>query len=134
MKPVTGTFAHDKLLSFIQRPSWIRVLKMFGIATFPAIELVALTGTVFSFFGFVSQRFCILPIFTILWTLYYSLVDITGIFHQQCDDLLLEAGIVNWIFLNTSKDLIDSSFRFAFCLLLASAFDAMGCLTTLCSS
>lgn len=67
---------------------------MFGIATFPSIEVVSLAGIVFSFFGFVSSRFCILPIFTILWTLYYSLVDITGIFHQQCDDLLLEAGVV----------------------------------------
>jgi hypothetical protein len=29
-----------------------------------------------------------------MWYCYYSLVDITGTFHHQADDLLLEAGIV----------------------------------------
>lgn len=85
---------HDKLLSFVDRPSWIRLLKYIQIPTYPAIEITALLGAFLSFFAFISTRFCITPIFAILWTLFYSLVDITKDFHHQSDDLLLEAGIV----------------------------------------
>lgn len=65
-----------------------------GIATFTGIELVSLLGIALAFLGFVSKRFCSAPNFFVLWTLYYSLVDIAGEFHQQSDDLLLEAGVV----------------------------------------
>jgi hypothetical protein len=36
----------------------------------------------------------VLPTFTLLWYFYYSLVGVTGIFKQQADELLLEAGLV----------------------------------------
>lgn len=91
---ITGNNVQEKILSFIEQPSWLRVLKLFGIATFTGIEIVSLLGIVIAFFGFVAKAFCVLPTFVILWTLYYSLVDIAGEFHQQCDDLLLEVGIV----------------------------------------
>src|SRR5690349_9503593 len=94
IEPIKGKLFHDKLLSFIDRPSWIRILKLFQIATFPSIELITLSGAFISFFGVVTSRFCILPVFVTLWTLYYSLVDITQTFHHQADDLLLEAGLV----------------------------------------
>lgn len=94
IEPIKGTFLHDKFMSFIERPSWIRILKYFEVATFPSIEIISLLGTFIAFFGFVSSRFCILPAFALLWTFYYSLVDITQMFHQQADDLLLEAGLI----------------------------------------
>lgn len=92
--PITGTFIHDKFASFIERPSWIRVLKYFQVATFPSIEIISLLGVFFSFFAFVSARFCFLPVLATLWTFYYSLVDVSKLLHQQSDDLLLEAGLV----------------------------------------
>lgn len=67
---------------------------LFDVATFPSIEVIALFGVVISFFGFVSTRFCILPVFFTLWTFYSSLIDIAGTFEQQSDLLLLEAGLV----------------------------------------
>jgi hypothetical protein len=94
IEPIRGKMLHDKLLSFVDRPSWLRVLKYLQIPTYPAIEITALTGAFLSFFAFVSTRFCVTPIFAMLWTLFFSLVDITKDFHHQSDDLLLEAGIV----------------------------------------
>lgn len=94
IEPIKGEFLHDKAISFIDRPSWIRILKFFEVATFPSIEVISLLGAIVSFFGFLSTKFCILPVFGLLWTFYYSLVDISKMFHQQADDLLLEAGIV----------------------------------------
>jgi hypothetical protein len=94
IKDVRGKDIQEKLLSFIDRPSWLRILKQFDIPTFTGIEIISLLGIVFAFFGFVSKTFCVLPNFVILWTFYYSLVDIAGEFHQQSDDLLLEVGLV----------------------------------------
>lgn len=94
IEPISGTYFHDKFLSFIDRPSWIRILKLAQVATFPSIEIISLLGAIFSFFGFVSARFCVLPNLALLWSLYFSLVDISKLFHQQADDLLLEAGLI----------------------------------------
>lgn len=94
IEPINGKFIHDQVLSFIERPNLIRVFKLFSLATFPSIEIISLLGALVSLFGFISTRFCILPVFATLWSFYYSLVDISQTFHQQADDLLLEAGIV----------------------------------------
>jgi hypothetical protein len=94
IEPIRGKLFHEQLASFLDRPNWIRVLKLLQVATFPSIELICLTGTVFSFLAFVTTKLCITPVFAILWTLFYSLVDISGEFHHQSDDLLLEAGLV----------------------------------------
>lgn len=94
VEPIRGKFFHDKLMSFIDRPNWIRILKLASIATYPAIELICLSGILLSFFAFVTTIFCVTPIFMLLWTFFYSLVDITRDFHHQSDDLLLEAGLV----------------------------------------
>lgn len=58
------------------------------------MELIALCGVFLSFFAFLTTRFCTTPIFTILWTFFYSLIDVVKDFHHQSDDLLLEAGLV----------------------------------------
>lgn len=94
IEPIRGKFFHDKLLSFIDRPNWIRILRLASFATFTSIEIICLSGVILSFFAFVTTRFCITPIFVLLWTCFYSLVDISSDFHHQSDDLLLEAGLV----------------------------------------
>lgn len=94
VEPIRGKFLHDKLMSFVDRPSWIRILKLASIATFPSIELICLSGIVLSFFAFITTKFCITPIFILLWTFFYSLVDISSDFRHQSDELLLEAGLV----------------------------------------
>jgi len=94
IEAIRGREIHEQVMSFIDRPSWIRIFKLLGISIFPSIEILCLVGILISFFGFVFQRFCILPVFVALWTFYYSLVDISKTFHQQCDDLLLEAGLI----------------------------------------
>jgi hypothetical protein len=94
IEPIRGKFFHDKLESFFDRPNWIRILKLLQVATFPSIELICLTGAALSFIAFITTKLCITPVFAILWTLFYSLVDITSEFHHQSDDLLLEAGLV----------------------------------------
>lgn len=94
MEPIRGKLLHDKLLSFADEPSFVRLLKYFDVPTYPAIELTALLGVFLSFFAFISTRFCITPIFAMLWALFFSLANITKEFHHQSDDLLLEAGIV----------------------------------------
>lgn len=85
---------HDKILAV---PSLISVLKAFGIATYPAAELIALLGAVVALFCFISTRFCVSLTFGFMWVAYYSLVGITGTFHSQCDDLLLEAGAIAFL-------------------------------------
>lgn len=92
--PIRGKLLQDKLQAFIDRPSWLRVLKFMDVPTHPAIEVTALFGAFLSFFAFVSTRFCTTSVFVILWTLFFSLVDIVKDFHHQSDDLLLEAGLV----------------------------------------
>ncbi|KAG5681137.1 hypothetical protein PVAND_010597 [Polypedilum vanderplanki] len=94
IEPIRGKLFHDKLLSFFNRPNWIRILRLLQVATFPSIELICLSGVVISFFAFITTKFCTTPVFAILWTLFYSLVDISSDFHHQSDDLLLEAGLV----------------------------------------
>ncbi|XP_070496051.1 lipase maturation factor 2-like [Chironomus tepperi] len=94
VEPIRGKLFHDKLMSFIDQPNWIRILKLASFATFPSIELICLSGILLSFFAFVTTKFCITPIFVLLWTFFYSLVDIASDFHHQSDDLLLEAGLV----------------------------------------
>jgi hypothetical protein len=94
VEPIRGKLIHEKFQSFIEQPSWIRLLKLMSVPTYPAIEITALTGVILSFFAFVTTRLCITPIFAMLWTLFFSLVGIVKNFHHQSDDLLLEAGLV----------------------------------------
>lgn len=82
---------HDQILKV---PSLISVLRAFGVATYPSIEIVSLLGALAALFCFISTRFCLTPMFGFMWVAYYSLVGITGTFHTQADDLLLEAGFI----------------------------------------
>lgn len=80
---------HDQILEI---PSLIRVLRAFGLATYPSIEVISLVGALAAFLSFVSSSFCIAPTYAVMWLCYYSLVGVTGTFHSQADDLLLEGG------------------------------------------
>lgn len=44
--------------------------------------------------SFVWQKVCILPTFASLWSLYFSLVQVSQVFGNQSDYLLLEAGFI----------------------------------------
>ncbi|KAL0280572.1 UNVERIFIED_CONTAM: hypothetical protein PYX00_001831 [Menopon gallinae] len=60
------------------------------------MDVLALIGVILSFSGFISQKFCSLPIFAALWSLYYSLYQVGQTFLWfQWDILLLEAGFLS---------------------------------------
>lgn len=44
--------------------------------------------------SFVWQKVCILHTFSALWSLYFSLVQVSQVFGNQSDNLLLEAGLI----------------------------------------
>lgn len=58
------------------------------------MDLLALVGAVVAFAGFVSRYLISMPLFAVLWAIYYSLSDIMGPFQNQADTLLLEAGFL----------------------------------------
>lgn len=92
ISPVNGAVIDEETV--VLRPNLIRIGNYFKVDTFTSIEIISLVGILLSFLGFISNFFCIVPTFSVLWIAYYSLVDITKNFHQQADDLLLEAGII----------------------------------------
>lgn len=47
-----------------------------------------------SHFSFIAVRCCILPLFAVLWILYFSLFQITDVFGDQSDQLLLESAFI----------------------------------------
>ncbi|XP_050097242.1 lipase maturation factor 2-like [Anopheles aquasalis] len=59
-----------------------------------AIDLLCLIGATVAFLGLTSQAHCRLLSFIVMWTLYFSLVQISQSFCQQADHLLLEAGFL----------------------------------------
>uniref|UniRef100_A0A182FBB0 Lipase maturation factor n=1 Tax=Anopheles albimanus TaxID=7167 RepID=A0A182FBB0_ANOAL len=59
-----------------------------------AIDLLCLLGATVSFLGLTSRAHCRLLSFIVMWTLYFSLVQISQSFRQQADYLLLEAGFL----------------------------------------
>lgn len=83
-----------KITTISQKPTLLHVSTLLGLDNTYMIDVVALVGTVISFTGFVSQTFCIMPTFAALWTLYYTLIQISQSFVNQADYLLLEAGMI----------------------------------------
>uniref|UniRef100_A0A2M4ALV9 Lipase maturation factor n=2 Tax=Anopheles triannulatus TaxID=58253 RepID=A0A2M4ALV9_9DIPT len=59
-----------------------------------AIDLLCLAGATVAFLGLTSRAHCRLLSFIVMWTLYFSLVQILQSFRQQADYLLLEAGFL----------------------------------------
>ncbi|XP_076628349.1 lipase maturation factor 2 [Colletes latitarsis] len=86
-----GTLLHK----LTQKPTLLWFAPYFGLNVEYMLDVLSLFGVVLSFAGFVSQRFCIAPVFALLWSLYYSLYRIGQTFMLfQWDVLLLEAGFL----------------------------------------
>ncbi|XP_015121845.1 lipase maturation factor 2 [Diachasma alloeum] len=77
------------------KPTVLWFASYLGLNVEYMMDLVAITGAVISFLGFISQKLCIAPVFMLLWTLYYSLFQVGQVFVQNnWDTLLLEAGFL----------------------------------------
>nr|XP_040235595.2 lipase maturation factor 2-like [Anopheles coluzzii] len=59
-----------------------------------AIDLLCLVGATVAFLGLISRAHCRLLSFIVMWSVYFSLVQIAQSFRQQADHLLLEAGFL----------------------------------------
>ncbi|XP_020283346.1 lipase maturation factor 2-like [Pseudomyrmex gracilis] len=78
-----------------QKPTLLWFAPYLGLNVEYMLDVLSLLGIVLSFAGFVSQKFCIVPVFAGLWSLYYSLYQIGQTFMWfQWDILLLEAGFL----------------------------------------
>ncbi|XP_033338138.2 lipase maturation factor 2 [Megalopta genalis] len=78
-----------------QKPTLVWFAPYLGLNLEYMLDILALSGVVLSFIGFVSQKFCITLVFALLWLLYYSLYQIGQTFMWfQWDVLLLEAGFL----------------------------------------
>ncbi|XP_012527431.1 lipase maturation factor 2 [Monomorium pharaonis] len=78
-----------------QKPTFLWFAPYLGLNVEYMMDVLAIFGTVISFAGFISQKFCIAPIFVGLWSLYYSLYQVGQTFmYFQWDVLLLEVGFL----------------------------------------
>ncbi|XP_053658934.1 lipase maturation factor 2-like [Anopheles marshallii] len=59
-----------------------------------AIDLLCLVGATVAFLGLITRTHCRLISFILMWSVYFSLVQIAQSFRQQADHLLLEAGFL----------------------------------------
>ncbi|XP_076174887.1 lipase maturation factor 2 [Ptiloglossa arizonensis] len=78
-----------------QKPTLLWFAPYLGLNVEYMLDILSLFGVILSFAGFVSQRFCIALVFSLLWSLYYSVYQIGQTFMwYQWDVLLLEAGFL----------------------------------------
>ncbi|XP_014210138.1 lipase maturation factor 2 [Copidosoma floridanum] len=83
------------LLKFKQKPTLLWFAPYLGLNVEYMMDVFALTGALLAFLGFVKQKFCKLPMFVLLYSLYLSLYQVGQVFMWfQWDELLLEAGIL----------------------------------------
>ncbi|KYN16356.1 PREDICTED: lipase maturation factor 2-like [Trachymyrmex cornetzi] len=88
--------ARGTLLNKIKyKPTFLWFAPYLGLNVDYMLDVLSLLGAILSFAGFVSQKFCIAPVFVGLWSLYYSLYQIGQTFMLfQWDVLLLEVGFL----------------------------------------
>ncbi|XP_058804278.1 lipase maturation factor 2-like [Phymastichus coffea] len=78
-----------------QKPTLLWLAPYIGLNVEYMLDVLSLFGIIFSFFGFVSQKFCSAPVFAGLWSFYYSIYQVGQTFMWfQWDLLLLEAGFL----------------------------------------
>ncbi|XP_014250285.1 lipase maturation factor 2-like [Cimex lectularius] len=93
LKP--GLFDEDYAKQIQKKPTLLWFSPYFGVDTEYMMDILALTGMFLAFTGFISQKFCIKPVFSALWSLYYSLYQVGQTFMWfQWDILLLETGFL----------------------------------------
>lgn len=83
-----------KISAMHKKPTLLHLASFIGLDAGYMIDVLAILGAIISFTGFVSQKFCLLPIFAAMWSLYYSLIQVSQVFVNQADHLLLEAGFL----------------------------------------
>ncbi|KAL1517535.1 hypothetical protein ABEB36_001288 [Hypothenemus hampei] len=77
------------------QPTLLWLASDLGLSTSSAIDVLSLLGAFLAVTGIVSQKFCIIPVFTALWSLYFSLYQIGQVFvTNNFDEFLLEAGFI----------------------------------------
>ncbi|XP_060535844.1 lipase maturation factor 2-like [Cylas formicarius] len=77
------------------QPTLLWLAPYLGLSTSYALDVLALLGAFLAFTGFISQKFCIIPVFTALWSLYFSIYQVGQVFvSSSFDDFLLEAGFL----------------------------------------
>ncbi|CAG9770725.1 unnamed protein product [Ceutorhynchus assimilis] len=77
------------------QPTLLWLASYLGLSTSAAVDVLSLLGVFLAFTGIVSQKFCIVPVFTALWSLFFSLYQIGQVFvSNSYDELLLEAGFL----------------------------------------
>lgn len=113
IETTTSTF-----VAFRKTPTLLHFGFAIGLDTEKMMDLVCVFGMVLSFLGydwnkhliikqilaklkidcspfsFITVKCCILPIFATMWILYFSLFQITDVFGDQSDQLLLEASFI----------------------------------------
>uniref|UniRef100_A0A182N2T4 Lipase maturation factor n=1 Tax=Anopheles dirus TaxID=7168 RepID=A0A182N2T4_9DIPT len=78
-----------------ERLSLLQLGPFLGVgAGHEAIDLLCLVGATVAFLGLVARGHCRLLGFIVMWSVYFSLVQISQSFRQQADHLLLEAGFL----------------------------------------
>ncbi|KAG5889431.1 hypothetical protein JTB14_032764 [Gonioctena quinquepunctata] len=77
------------------QPTLLWLAPYLGLDTNYALDVLALLGAFLAFTGLISQKFCTIPLFAGLWSLYFSLYQIGQVFVTNgYDELLLETGFL----------------------------------------
>lgn len=76
------------------QPTLLWLAPFLGLDTSYALDVLALLGAFLAFTGIISQKFCTIPLFAGLWSLYFSLYQIGQTFVTNFDELLLETGFL----------------------------------------
>ncbi|XP_028135672.1 lipase maturation factor 2 [Diabrotica virgifera virgifera] len=76
------------------QPTLLWLAPYLGLDTSYALDLLSLLGAFLAFTGIISQKFCTIPLFAGLWSLYFSLFQVGQAFVTNFDELLLETGFL----------------------------------------
>ncbi|EFA12890.2 lipase maturation factor 2 [Tribolium castaneum] len=77
------------------QPTLLWLAPYLGLDVNYALDVLALLGSFLAFTGFISQKFCTIPLFAGLWSLYFSLYQVGQVFvSNNYDEFLLEAGFL----------------------------------------
>ncbi|XP_018564057.1 lipase maturation factor 2 [Anoplophora glabripennis] len=95
-KAVLENSKHKTLSAKVHyQPTLLWLAPYLGLDTNYALDVLALLGAFLAFTGLVSQKFCTIPLFAGLWSLYFSLFQIGQTFvTSSYDEFLLEAGFL----------------------------------------
>jgi hypothetical protein len=62
------------------QPTLLWLAPYLGLDVNYAMDVLALLGSFLAFTGFISQKFCTIPLFAGLWSLYFSLYQVGQVF------------------------------------------------------